>query len=709
MIIRASHLILALALALPLSVSARAQVIEEIGGDLDTPLGDGLDEPLPGTAKTPVPKPAKPDKPTQADAPASTKKPDAPASTKTSDEPDVPATDEGIAVNIGIEAQSLSWAGVLERFDARRVAKRAPDAASRSRADSVFEEGLRDFGVHGLPGGLASVGLANALVEESRRAAEAGEPGAAVEVAGMATRIAPDLPPAYSQTAWAKLKASDIGGALASAASWGQAVVRDPESSVLGAAGVLALAVVAVFLVLLLFAVVGLSRALRYLTFDLLNALPRGAARWQVRLLVVLLAALPVVVSAGPVITVLWWVTISWLYFSLREQIVVAVFAALLAPSPYAIEAVSRLMSFPGSRLADAYAATYDAGAVETFDRIERVPEASRSLRERAALASRHKREGRLEEAYVAWRGIVQEHRDVAWAHNNLGVVAALNGKGEHAVAELEAARKADPNLVEATFNLSLILNRKGKQKEAAALIDKVAKVSPAKLEVFRTSTFRRTDQVVGQNRAFVDATPPYDALLDAWRSNDPAAGAIAREVQDVAFYGLRDALAVGLFGVFLVLWGLLYRARARLLPSHACARCGSAASRRYDAEEVPADVCSACFHTFLNPRSGIEAGMKLRKERQVKAYKRARRRWLLLFTLLWPGSGHIYGGAPLRGAPMSFLFAALLVGAALAFGPAPWPHLEGDLPIFVGGAGIGLVLLFLYPVALRGVSGLER
>jgi hypothetical protein len=79
-----------------------------------------------------------------------------------------------------------------------------------------------------------------------------------------------------------------------------------------------------------------------------------------------------------------------------------------------------------------------------------------------------------------------------------------------------------------------------------------------------------------------------------------------------------------------------------------------------------------------------------------------------MLFTVLCPGAGHLYGGAPLRGAPMAFVFAFVLLASALAYGPLPWPHLEGDLPVWMGGAAIGLVLLFLYPIALRSASNVE-
>jgi hypothetical protein len=160
--------------------------------------------------------------------------------------------------------------------------------------------------------------------------------------------------------------------------------------------------------------------------------------------------------------------------------------------------------------------------------------------------------------------------------------------------------------------------------------------------------------------------------------------------------------------GIFLILWVVLARMKSRLLPSHACSRCGSAASRRYDAEEVPPDMCSACFHTFVSATSRIEAGMKLRKERQARFYRRARSRYLRLFTLLWPGAGHLYESANARGVAFALWFACTLAYAGLAFGPTPWPHLEGAV---AGNLHIGVValsLLILYPLAYRSATKLD-
>lgn len=608
---------------------------------------------------------------------------------------------------VGVEVLPFSFDGLLERWDARRVAHAGADPVARARADSVLEEGLRSYGVQGVRGGLGAIDFANALVAEADRKREQGELDDALELTAFATRAAPDLPLVYASAARVKLASSDIPGALASLVEWGQALMREPTSRVLTVMGALTVGLLAVLFVLLLVSLLFLVRSFRFLAFDLHNALPRGAARWQLQLLVVLLAALPVVTASGPVIAALWWLTLAWVYLSRREQLVVAALALLLVVAPFAVEALSVLWSWPGSRLANAYDASYDAGARDAARAIEALSPSERTLRERAVLASRLKREGRIDEAYEAWRRIVQEAPEQAWAHNNLAVVAALVGKEDHAIAELEAAISRDPGATEAAFNLAQIHLRHRRQDKAEKLLAPIEQRAPGRLEAYRTQTFRAADRKVDQNRAFVDAALPSTPLEDLYRSPQPGAAALEREVAGIAYFGLPPSFAAALVGLFVLSWIVLLRVRARLQPSQPCVKCGSAASRRYDADEVPRGMCSACYHAFLNPRARIEAGMKLRKERQVSAYRRRYGTTLAMLTLLCPGAGHLYGGAAISGTLLALAFSVVLGAGVLVIGPLPWPHLTDDLPVYALAALLGLVLVTLYAIAARTVGRL--
>lgn len=701
-----SALVLAVALLAPLpgGVWAQGRLLEEIEG-ADPDLDRDLDE---APSKAPSASPSKaPPSPARVEAEART-----PPSAKASFEKRVSeasaAPDDAPPPSIvGVEVLPISYEGLLERWDARREAHAGADAVTRARADSVFEEGLRGYGVQGIRGGLGAIDFAAALVAEAREKREQGELDAALELCAFAARVAPDLPLVYASAARVKLASSDFGGAAVSLLEWGRALLREPTSRVLTVMGALTVALLAVLLVSLLVSVLYLVRSLRFLAFDLQNALPRGAARWQLQLLVVLLAVLPVVTAAGPVIAALWWLTLAWVYLSWREQVVVGSLALLLAGAPFAVDALSVLWSWPGSRLANAYDASYDIGAHDAVTAIEGLPPSSLSLRERAVLASKHKREGRLEEAYEAWRRIVQDSPEAAWAHNNLAVVTALLGREEHAIAELEAAIGRDRGVSEAAFNLAQIHLRHRRTDPAAKLLAPLEQHAPARLEAYRTQTFRPAERTVGHNRAFVDAAPPSAPLEDLYRAPQPGAAALEREVAGIAYFGLSPGFAAALVGAFFLVWIVLLRLRPRLLPSQPCVRCGAAASRRYDAEEVPRGTCSACYHAFMNPKARVEAGMKLRKERQVAAYRRRYGTVLAALTLLCPGAGHLYGGAVLSGTLLALVSSVVLGAVVLLFGPLPWPQLTDELPVYVLGAMLALFLLLLYAVAAKTVGRL--
>lgn len=605
-----------------------------------------------------------------------------------------------------VELRQGSWAGILERWDARRAARRASDPGAYKRATSILEEGLRDYGVHGQPGGAQAFGVAEALVLEARHALAEGDGEAAAAALQLASRVAPDLPAVHVARAQARWKTdSDIGGAVGALLDAAGAVGRQPALLSVAAAEGLSVAIGAWLCVLLVAALLLLARAFRYLVFDLYNALPRGAARWQLTALVVLLAVVPVVLGVGPVLSSLWWLTLSWVYLVRKERLAIGVLGALAIGLPFAVQAASALWVHPGSRAAEAGRALVDVAADDVRAALRARPVVELSWVERAALASADKREGRLEEAYEAWRKLAQEHLDAGWAHNNLGVVAALLGREAHALAEFEAAREKDPTLLEAAFNISLLHLRNGRNAQGAKLADEIAAQDALKLEAFRSLTFKRPDQAIAHNRAFIDAPVPQASLGEALSRPHARADAVADEVARMLYVGLPAPIAAGALGAFLALWFLLARFAPRLMPSHPCVRCGSAASRRYDSAEVPPELCSACFHAFVAKGARVEAGMKLRKERQVAAHQRGRRAWSRALTLLWPGLGHLYAGAPVLGLLFALPFGAVLAAFGFLFGPIPWPALAVPGAAGIVALPLVLFLVVLYPVALRSVA----
>src|SRR5204863_324941 len=80
-----------------------------------------------------------------------------------------------------------------------------------------------------------------------------------------------------------------------------------------------------------------------------------------------------------------------------------------------------------------------------------------------------------------------------------------------------------------------------------------------------------------------------------------------------------------------------------KIAPSQPCVRCGDPASRRVDGKDVPEDTCSQCFHAFVSTRSRIDAGVKLRKEREIIRRRTRAGRVNLGLGVVFPGAGHVY------------------------------------------------------------------
>src|SRR5207248_5137425 len=98
-------------------------------------------------------------------------------------------------------------------------------------------------------------------------------------------------------------------------------------------------------------------------SFDLLQALPKGAHGGQVLALVVMLATAPLVVGAGPIFGALWILTLAFMYLGARERVVVGVLALACLAAPFAIDWGARCAAFPASRSDREMRALFDANA----------------------------------------------------------------------------------------------------------------------------------------------------------------------------------------------------------------------------------------------------------------------------------------------------------------------------------------------------------
>lgn len=537
---------------------------------------------------------------------------------------------------------------LVRRWDRLRAARESRQAEAIRREEDLFSATLADFGIVPRPNGVMAIDIAYTLMAQSVRAEIAEDHEASVALARQARDVGWDLADTHvrlGDAAWAAN--SDLGAYLVSRMDAASAVFREP-GQLFGLVARLSVVYVVLAVVwLLLFGAVLLLRAFRYATFDVHTVLPKGATRWQVAIVVALIAALPVAGGVGPLFTALWWIAMAAAWLRTREKIALAMAALVALSLPAVVEVGARAWAYEGSRAADAAAVLNDVGASRARRRIEARAPKDRLDVETMALAATLAREGALADAFKLYDGLARTRKDQAWLRTNVGVLAALQGIEDRAVVEFEKSVVLGGDAgAAAAYNLGLIHFRADRNSQAEKRMAKASELAPDKMTVFKSLTERVGEGRVNQNRAYVSLPVPIGPVLAEAKMASPRAEALQAEVASVLFLGLPTTSALIAAAVALLLWLASALLGRKVIASQPCTRCGAPASKRYDAEEVPEGVCSGCYYAFMSTKTSVEAAVKLRKEMQIRTNRSRRRRVALVLSLLFPGTGHFFVGA---------------------------------------------------------------
>ena len=92
----------------------------------------------------------------------------------------------------------------------------------------------------------------------------------------------------------------------------------------------------------------------------------------------------------------------------------------------------------------------------------------------------------------------------------------------------------------------------------------------------------------------------------------------------------------------------------------------------------------------------------KVLKQVEIEQREAWQQRLSYVLGLLVGGAGHLFTGRPVRGALYSFCFLFALGGLLAQQGVLRVPH--GEVPFAVKLVPVGLVLLLLYVLSLRGL-----
>lgn len=541
------------------------------------------------------------------------------------------------------------WQRRLEHLAARDV-KRADEEETqieRIRDDLGFEN-------------LFSV--ATALIREADDLIATGSAAQALTRCAAAQRLAPAFGEAYLCTARAALADSPLavgaaGRAMFAALSATLADVRSGRNAVNDEVltGLFALVIACGALVLLL-----IARYAGLFLHDFHHLFPKGASRWQTGLVALILIALPAVLGFGAVGPVALFALAVSLYLSRAEAIAIGSALAVLAVSQLLIGEVMRTGSF-GMVANDIYLLERGDAPLASAARLEkRLGEGLGDYTSAFALGRFHKRVGELDAAATSYLAALKFQR-TATAMNNLGNVRFLQGDAAAAQALYREANAADPRLPAPLANIAKMFFREGR-------LDQGQKAQRDALELGGEEIRGKigVNDDMRSNLYLLDVPLP-DAAIEAVAEREAErVTSIGGPAVAIVTGKSSHALAAVIVALTALAVALAQLVQRRVRPTGKCDKCGRPVCGRCDPElGAQSGLCGQCISVFVR-RTGVDAPDRIRKEIEVRRFRRRQRLTVRFVGLLVGGGGHVLAGRIIGGG--LFLLATSLLSSQVLF-----------------------------------------
>lgn len=595
------------------------------------------------------------------------------------------------------------------------------------QVDRLYEVQL-DHGVRNLFGpGLT-------IVRASDRASAAGTYEQAVRLGKAAQRVAPDLPEARFHLARVHFDNDKLAlGPVVSELTGGLVRVASflPDRMQVEANGIGAL-LLALIVVVVIFALSQVARYFRLMAHDLAHLLPKGVSTLQGLVFTGLLLVVPFAFGVGLVFLAAIWILAAWIYMRPGERVAALLLLAAVAAMPWASDRALRAAAWYGSVEDASYRCLYGLCGPVDVERLQRAAEGDDGLLALLTLGTHARRVAALEPSRVeAARGplerVAAQAEGDPIAHTSLGNLAVIQAvdickrSGEVAADErfkeadaaYERAIAADAGYQGALYNRSVLLRRAGEAERADALYRKAQAAGEDALytfekEVSRSVPVDRCPTTFNANRHLIDPIPSVESIAAATFAAPlgagrplfaPFAGLVVGGVGQRALPPMAGGVAV--VGLSLLLLGRAIR-RSRF-----CGHCGRVACARCRSELADLDICDACLY-FRIKGSFVDPKDLWFRERRIQGNETLRQRLMRLLTFLLPGAGHIYRGRTFRGLLYLVPFVVCVAGIVVAGAPVPDPvPLERAWPWLLPGA-LGVFAVFLYVVALVDIYSVK-
>lgn len=534
-----------------------------------------------------------------------------------------------------------------------------------------------------------------------------GDSGAAVEIAVTASELAPDLPATWFllTSLYFSADPSGVGRYLSSLQKGIAASLTDPRYLRPTVADVSFVALMAFIATVVAVMLVLLLRRGYYFLFDFHFFFPRAAARWQTSALALLLLSLPIVFRMGVAPTLLVFFAAITMYLSVQERALAAVLIGCLGLVPLIGGLVVEHTAFADTVAEDLYRIERGGPGIEPLvQRYEKLAAEDKvDFAERFVLGHFYLNRGHLEQAAGHLKQALSLRPDDVPGKMALAKTFFLQGDLENSRSILEAMKATAPSSV-LLLNLSRVYQRRVQVygESNAGEIDKAnlnlmeARQLDGSLPGI-SSEDPLQNEMVGNDR--LKTLPLAPAELVAMAKGDVAAARVRSQLSQILVGDVPSAVAPFYpLLVALLLFGFGFLGKA-LEVAKVCHRCGRPVSRRGDPDVSPGSpMCTQCVNVFAK-KNVVAPSVKVRKQLEVARYESQMERASTILGVLWAGMGHVFSGAPVRGAVYGYFFVLAVTGAVLRSGVIR-PPFEG-LP--VGVRLLPLVLLFLtvYPLSL--------